>query len=131
MSIHTCIALGMSDVIGREAALLGIDLRIQGELPQEGPLLAVTDLAIQTHVTNVLRHAKGSTAYVESVREDGLWRLVLTNDGEAPKGSIRETGGLSDLRREVEAAEGTLVIESEPRFRMTLELPERGGLYEL
>ena len=118
-------------VIGREAALLGIELRIQGELPQEGPLLAVTDLAIQTHVTNVLRHAKGSVAYVESIREDGLWRLVLTNDGEAPKGSIRETGGLSDLRREVEAAEGTLVIESEPRFRMTLELPERGGLYEL
>ena len=118
-------------VINREAVLLGIELRVNGELPQEGPLMQLADLAIQTHMTNVLRHAGGSAAYVDSEHIDGFWRITLTNDGEAPHGPVRETGGLANLRKEAEAVGGTLTIESEPRFRMTMILPEKGGIYEL
>ncbi len=61
---------------------------------------------------------------MESVRTEDGWRLTLTNDGEPPKEPVRETGGLASLRRRVEAAGGTLSIESAPRFRMTVELQE-------
>ena len=111
-------------VVSREAALLGIELHINGELPQAGTFLDLAELAIQTHVTNVLRHAGGSVAEVKSEHAEDGWSLTFTNNGEPPKGVVRETGGLADLRRRVEAAGGTLVIESAPRFRMTLTLPD-------
>ena len=42
----------------------------------------------------------------------------------APDGPVREGGGLSALRRQVEAAGGGMRIESAPRFSLILELVE-------
>lgn len=113
-------------VIGKEAASLGIDLQIVGELPKEERLLPVIDQAISSHVINVLRHADGHTAYVGIREEAKEWRISFTNDGNPPAGPINETGGLGSLRRNVEELGGELQIKSSPRFEMILWLP-RGG----
>ena len=55
--------------------------------------------------------------------EHGL-RAVFTNDGEPPQEPIRELGGLRSLRRMAEEAGGSMTLESEPCFRMTLLIPE-------
>ena len=69
-----------------------------------------------------MRHAGGSALHISLEREGGCLRAVLTNDGRAPDGPVREGSGLCALRRQVEAAGGRMRIESTPRFALILEL---------
>lgn len=110
-------------VISRQADQLGIHLEILGELPREQRLIPVVDAAISIHIGNTLKHAGGSRATVEVRREAGDYVLVFTNDGSQPAEEITERGGLVNLRREVEAAGGTMREESTPRFALILRLP--------
>ncbi len=110
-------------VISRQADQLGIHLEIIGELPDEQRLIPVVDAAISIHIGNTLKHAGGSRATVEVRREAGDYVLVFTNDGIQPEEEITERGGLINLRREVEAAGGTMRVESSPAFALILRLP--------
>ncbi|MFR4069650.1 MAG: hypothetical protein ACLT1T_12605 [Oscillospiraceae bacterium] len=49
--------------------------------------------------------------------------LTITNDGMIPEAPICEGGGLTGLRRRVEQVQGTMDIQSRPRFALTIELP--------
>ena len=106
------------------AAELGIELFIDGELPRGEELMPVVNMAITVHLTNVLRHAEGKKAMVRIRRRENGFVLVFTNNGKPPDGPIRETGGLKNLRVEVEALGGTMQVQSVPHFRMELFLPE-------
>lgn len=107
----------------KQAEALGVRLEIRGELPTETRLIGVVETSLRVHSTNVLRHAGGSRATVECVRDTGGWLLTLTNDGCAPSGEIREGGGLGNLRNRVEALGGWMKIESAPVFRLRIWLP--------
>ncbi len=111
-------------VTKKEAASLGIDLQIIGDLPEEEALLPVLDLAVSTHMINVLRHADGHTAVIETGESEEAYRICFTNDGRLPSGKIRETGGLGTLRRQVELIGGRMEISTVPRFEMNLVLPK-------
>ncbi len=84
----------------------------------------IIETALTVHVTNVLRHAGGTKAFVETKKtHSGNYILELSNDGFHPEGPIIETGGLLNLRREVEQMGGTMEIESVPEFKLRLTLP--------
>lgn len=110
-------------VARKEAATLGIDLQIVGTLPEEERYLPVIDQAISTHVINVLRHADGHVAMVHIWEEEKKYIITFTNDGNPPTGKIKETGGLGNIKREVEALGGTLELTAKPKFEMTICLP--------
>ena len=112
-------------VIGKQAEKLGIDLTIEGKLPTEEHLMTVTDAAISAHIINVLRHAGGSRVLIRITETPGMYTMRFTNDGRPPEGEIREKGGLSNLRREVEAAGGTMAVKSSPYFELILTLPKQ------
>ena len=112
-------------VAKKEATTLGIDLQIVGTLPEDDRILPVIDEAISTHVINVLRHADGRVAMVRIEEDEEEYVISFTNDGNPPDGEIRETGGLSNLKREVEALGGTMELSSRPRFEMKLFLPKK------
>lgn len=109
----------------KEATTLGIDLQIVGTLPEDDRILPVIDEAISTHVINVLRHADGRVAMVRIEEDEEEYVISFTNDGNPPDGEIRETGGLSNLKREVEALGGTMELSARPRFEMKLFLPKK------
>ena len=106
---------------------LGIRVGLSGELPGDEELLSVVDQAITVHVTNVLRHAEGTAAWIASERTDGGYRLRFTNNGLPPAADVAETGGLADLRRRTEEIGGSMSIRSAPAFELTLLLPEQAG----
>ena len=112
-------------VAKKEAATMGIDLQIVGTLPEEERLLPLIDQAISTHVINVLRHADGHVAMVSVLEEEKEYCLTFTNDGNAPSGEIHETGGLGNLKRQVEALGGSMELSATPRFQMSLRLPKK------
>ena len=117
-------------VVEKEAAMLGIRLQIVGMLPDDERLLPVIDKAISTHVINVLKHAEGDEATVRIKEENDFHHISFTNNGKVPEGEIRETGGLANLRREVELAGGTMEVTARPHFQMDVYLPA-GSLEEM
>lgn len=88
----------------------------------DSPEAALLLHAAHECLTNTVRHAGGTALHISLSREGGRLVAVLTNDGRAPDGPIREGGGLSALRRQVEASGGRMRIESAPRFALILEL---------
>ena len=91
-------------------------------LPME-PL--VYDLVVQAArecVTNCVRHAHGSVVFVRILGQPGGYQVTITNDGERPRGEIREGGGLNNLRRSVENAGGEMSVSAYPAFALRLNL---------
>ena len=114
-------------VTGRQADQLGVTIELDGRLPQEEQLLPVIDLAVSTHVLNVLRHAGGRTAGIRVTEDEKRYFLRFTNDGLQPGSGtvIRERGGLSNLRRETEAVGGTMEIRTKNGFELLISLPKQ------
>ena len=107
----------------KQAEALGVRLEVLGTLPEESRLIPVVETALSVHVTNVLRHAGGSTAVVRCTGSEDGYLLAFTNDGAVPAGEVREGGGLSNLRQAVESLGGSMEIRSFPAFRLELRLP--------
>lgn len=110
------------------AQAVGVCVLISGPVPPAGSTARViTEAALHTCVTNTVRHAHGSQLFAEIRKSGTQWTIRCTNNGDAPEGPIREGGGLSTLRRQVEREGGTMTVESAPRFALILRV-EEGGL---
>ena len=104
---------------------LGIRIELSGELPEDETLISVADTAITVHVTNVLRHAEGDTAFVSIEKTPEGYVMRFTNNGTPPRAPVKESGGLANLRRLTEKIGGTMTINRSPQFEMILHLPEK------
>lgn len=114
-----------------QASALGIELAVKGELPTEPHLRPVIEAAIVVHVTNVLRHAHGTRATITVSEDADHYALTFTNDGDPPRGELRETGGLNNLRQETEAVGGSMELSAAPQFLLRLMLPKEENAYGL
>lgn len=105
------------------ARAVGVAVTAEGPQPAaDSPAAALLLHAAHECLTNTVRHAGGTALHISLSREGGRLVAVLTNDGRAPDGPVHEGGGLSALRRQVEASGGRMRIESAPRFALILEL---------
>ncbi len=102
------------------AKAVDVEIRLCGEIPPEKKELVET--AIHECLTNTVKHANGHLLELSCTHEGGAFRAVFTNDGKLPDGPIAETGGLKDLRTLVERKGGRMTVESEPVFRLVLDL---------
>ena len=109
----------------RRAEELHIRLNVSGCIPawSEGRTLAA--LAIRECLTNCVRHAGGDELYVSAQAGGGCCIVTITNNGKPPAGEIVEGGGLSALRRRIEGSGGSMTIAAQPRFALTVKLPEK------
>jgi signal transduction histidine kinase len=75
-------------------------------------------------LTNALKHASPTRVVVETVREDGVLRLVVSDDGIGGA-AAREGSGLPGMADRVAAHGGTLAIDSPPGAgtRIAVQLP--------
>ena len=106
---------------------LGVSVKISGgELPDTPELAELINEAITVHVTNVIRHAHVSTAFIDVRVSENNYELRFANDG-AQTENIREKGGLANLRRMTESCGGTMEISSGGHFEMILRLPLSKG----
>ena len=107
------------------AECAGVDIIVDGELPQDNKTAKkITVTAISECLTNVCRHTHGNQINI-TVNRDGSnkIRLSFTNNGDAPRGEIKEGGGLTNLRKIVEGAGGKMEIQSAPVFELRLVIP--------
>ena len=102
---------------------------VRGELPEAWK--ETIELAILECLINTVKHAKGKRLDVTFARDGGFYTVSITNDGEPPKGTVRETGGLANLRTLAVRQGAEMTVESKPGFRLILRPPLSGGRLRL
>ncbi len=98
------------------AGSIGVSVELRGEPGQ--PLRRLLAQAISECAANAVKHAQGDKLTVTAAER----QFTVVNNGRPPKGPIAESGGLLALRRETEAAGGTMEIGYDPAFSLTVAL---------
>ena len=75
-------------------------------------------------MTNAVRYAGADELYVCFSEDSDFATVAVTNNGKLPEADITEGGGLSTLRRRVERAGGTMLVQSMPCFKLTVTVPK-------
>ncbi|NLF80617.1 MAG: hypothetical protein GX572_05440 [Clostridia bacterium] len=102
---------------------IGVDIEVQGRLPQDrikGRLFADV---IQESVTNAVRHGFATKIWVRIDCSAGAYHLQITNNGYPPTRPIVEGGGISGMRKLVEPCGGALAVTVRPSFAVSVHLP--------
>ena len=107
----------------RDAAVSGIRVEITGELPEEKTLLRLILPLLREACVNAARHADASALYVAVEQTANALVLRITNDGNRPEGAVVPRGGLADFDRRIAEAGGSMKIQSQPAFALTVTLP--------
>lgn len=111
----------------RDAEAIGVDIRIDGELPQDSDALGVFLGALRESLTNCVRHANATELRASVMHNEESHTLIITNNGRSPKEKIVPCGGLANLTKRVIHLGGTIDIQSLPEFMLTVTIPiERG-----
>ena len=95
-----------------------------GELPKEERAAYLLTCAVRECVTNAARYADASELYAVFTESGTDAAVTVYNNGKSPDSEIVEGGGLSTLRRRVERAGGIMIIQSLPKFQLTVTVPK-------
>ena len=113
------------------AGRIGVNVEIDGELPKSETARRIIAQAVDQCAANTVRHAGGDRLNVK-ITEDAHAQhdrayicAAFSNNGRVPEGPVTETGGLVVLRKAVEAAGGSMSVQSEPEFLLTIFIPKQ------
>ncbi len=105
-----------------KAEQMGVKLVINGTELLDESAVSLACTATDECVRNAINHAGATAVFAEISESNEGIILDFTNNGNAPRGEIREGGGLSSLRHRIEETGGRMSIKSKPEFRLHIEL---------
>ena len=105
------------------ARAMGVNVSVSGDVPDDGLQRRLIGQAIRECAANTVKHACGDSLRVALTPDGEGLRAVVTGSGTPPGEPIKESGGLLNLRRSVEAAGGTMDVDIAPQFTLTVVLP--------
>lgn len=111
------------------AQVVGINVITTGIFPEVPHVQRLLASAGVEAVINAGKHADAKTLYINIEENEKEYIAQYMNDGEEPRKSIIEGGGLGSLRVKVERAGGTMKIESGTKFILTIKLGKEVDLY--
>lgn len=121
--------LSRLDWLAASVSTQGVEVTVTGRLgnvPQAAQLAIFR--IVQESLTNIVRHAKATTAAVELHESGGFYDVSVTDNGTAPPPSGDTEGrGLLGMRERAELLGGTLEAAPVPSggFRVTARIPIR------
>lgn len=104
---------------------IGVDIKLEGDMPKEEKTREIIVCGIRENLTNVVKHGAGSCLQVRITHGQQEIQVEYTNDGRVPEREIVEGGGLSMLRNRVEKVGGSMLVEHAPRFLLRMIIPKR------
>lgn len=108
----------------RNAAVSGIRVEITGELPKEKDTLRLLLPILREACVNAARHADAMELYVTAEQTAETYILRIGNDGRQPEHEVIPRGGLADLGKRMAESGGSMDIQSQPDFVLTVTLPK-------
>ena len=109
----------------RDAATIGTEVLIDGKVPENEDILSIFLISVREALTNSVRHADATilSVKIKDTADPQFTEIEITNNGRTVKGPVQPRGGLSNVRKHVEAAGGQMEILWEPDFRLRIRLP--------
>ena len=109
--------------VNQLAELLGIQLTWQGEKPESMPdsIREVFVMVAREAIANAMKHAGAKNITIGIHKKGEKLTIRISNDGKLPIGEMSMGGGLSNIKRMVEAQDGQLILERNEQFHMILE----------
>ncbi len=101
---------------------IGLDIKLYDPLPKDEQIAFLFLSVLREASTNAIKHAAATKVYAKIKETDGNYRIEITNNGERPKKSIIEGGGLFGIRGRVENAGGVLRVELIPEFSLIITI---------
>lgn len=105
------------------ANMIGCQVDFIGEQPVERKATLLLYAAIREALTNAVRHADADKLTVQIDRKDSDYQVRISSNGKTDVTSIREGGGLSNLRRRLEQDGAAMDIGIDHGVVMTLTIP--------
>ena len=110
------------EALFESAASSGVTIRMRGAEPADGAA-ELMYTAMQVCLSNAVQYAQ-ATELIVHIWEDGdRYTVLIRNNGIPPEKTITEGGGLSNLRRRIERAGGTMTVQSLPEFALVIGIP--------
>ncbi len=106
----------------RIANMIGCEVEIRGEPPQERAALLLMYAAVREALTNAVRHAGADRLYVDVRCMGGRYFVTITSNGKHTSAEVREGSGLSGLRQRIEIKGGTMVMRTTPEKGVIMEV---------
>ena len=106
----------------RIAKMIGCEVEIRGEQPQERAALLLMYAAVREALTNAVRHSGADRLYVNVRCEGGRYFVTITSNGNRTAAEVREGSGLSSLRQRIEINGGTMVMRTTPEKGVIMEV---------
>lgn len=106
-----------------DADTIGVKIRLTGELPKQGEVYHMFVVAMRECLTNGVRHAGATELQIAMHQDDSGLSMRITNNGVIPKGEIVPKGGLLNLEHHMIALGGTMEVQSNPVFALTVTVP--------
>ena len=97
---------------------LGVELLFHGDKPKNPDQRKLLFLALVTCLNNAVAHAHATRLDVDIVSSP--FAFSIQNNGDVPRKTIIEGGGLTALRKTVEKEGGRMEVTSQPSFRLTI-----------
>lgn len=108
------------DEILQLAKNIGVEIEIDGLLPEETKRYEIVICGLREMLTNTVRHAAGHHLHLKITYDKHQIIAIYTNDGTPPSQEVIEGGGLSMLRKKVEQFGGIMNIQSKPVFSLQI-----------
>ena len=101
----------------------GVNLRKTGSLPPEQDIAFAFIQIFREAVANAVIHGYANEVTTEITYDDDTVTMSVTDNGAASPKAIKEGGGVTNMRRQIEKLGGTLEISVVPRFTITATVP--------
>ena len=125
ISFREALCLPAKETLYENARSSGVTVRVRGPEPV-GAAAELLYAAMQVCLSNAVQYAQ-ATELTAHIWEDGdRYNILLRNNGKPPEKPITEGGGLSNLRRRIQRAGGTMTVQSLPVFALVIGLPNLG-----
>ncbi|MDO4765075.1 MAG: hypothetical protein Q4A29_03375 [Eubacteriales bacterium] len=103
--------------------VFGCNIILEGELPKEEKISYLVLSAMREAITNAVRHSQAEEVRIRITEQDSVLKVEVEDDSDLKIASIKETGGLADLRKKIEKFGGKMEILCQNCVKMKIELP--------
>ena len=110
---------------------IGVNLTIDGYVPKSPEYLSFYIGFVRECTINAVRHGLATEVSVTCILTENEISVSVTNNGTLPIYTIKEGGGITELRRRLNKLGGRLHIEARTQFKITAYISVvTGGRFE-
>lgn len=115
--------LSAKEKLFHDAKSSGVMVQMKGEEPK-GSAADLMYVAMQVCLNNAIQYAQATELEINIWNNADNYTVMIGNNGKQPEETIMEGGGLTNLRHRIEAAGGTMNVQSLPKFSLIIDIPK-------